>query len=128
MSAAGQSRPLTGLLELLTELHAKKVDLYPHQQGLDTSTPSGRAMFQMMGVFAEFERAMIQERVRAGLRRAKSEGKQLGRPPIAPELVTRIREARAAGLSVRKAAAQFGVAPGTVQNLGPFEVASVAAG
>jgi DNA invertase Pin-like site-specific DNA recombinase len=113
-------RSLTGLLELLTELHAKKVDLYLHQQGLDTSTPSGRAMFQMMGVFAEFERAMIQERVRAGLRRAKSEGKQLGRPPIAPELVTRIREARAAGLSVRKAAARFGVAPGTVQNLRPF--------
>ncbi len=52
-------RSLTGLLELLTELHAKKVDLYLHQQGLDTSTPSGRAMFQMMGVFAEFERAMI---------------------------------------------------------------------
>jgi len=54
-------RSLTGLLELLTELHAKKVDLYLHQQGLDTSTPSGRAMFQMMGVFAEFERAMIRE-------------------------------------------------------------------
>ena len=52
-------RSLTGLLELLTELHANKVDLYLHQQGLDTSTPSGRAMFQMMGVFAEFERAMF---------------------------------------------------------------------
>ena len=84
-------------------------------------------LFQMMGVFAEFERAMIQERVRAGLRRAKSEGKQLGRPPIAPELVTRIREARAAGLSVRKVAARFGVAPGTVQNLGPFAVDAASA-
>jgi DNA invertase Pin-like site-specific DNA recombinase len=63
-------RSLTGLLELLTELHAKKVDLYLHQQGLDTSTPSGRAMFQMMGVFVEFERAMIRERVLAGLARA----------------------------------------------------------
>ena len=60
-------RSLTALLELLTELHAKKVDLYLHQQSLDTSTPSGRAMFQMMGVFAEFERAMIRERVMAGL-------------------------------------------------------------
>jgi DNA invertase Pin-like site-specific DNA recombinase len=55
-------RSLTGLLELLTELHAKHVDLYLHQQGLDTSTPSGKAMFQMMGVFAEFERSMIRER------------------------------------------------------------------
>jgi DNA invertase Pin-like site-specific DNA recombinase len=47
----------------LRELHAKGVDLFLHQQGLDTSTPAGRAMFQMMGVFAEFERAMIRERV-----------------------------------------------------------------
>ena len=59
-----------------------------HQQGLDTTAPAGKAMFQMMGVFAEFERAIIQERVRAGLARAKSEGKRLGRPPIVPELET----------------------------------------
>ena len=52
-------------------------------------------MFQMMGVFAEFERAMIQERVRAGLARARSEGKRLGRPPIAPALEKQIREALA---------------------------------
>jgi DNA invertase Pin-like site-specific DNA recombinase len=64
------------------------IDLFLHQQGLDTTTPAGKAMFQMMGVFAEFERAIIQERVRAGLARAKSEGKRLGRPPIAPELET----------------------------------------
>ena len=56
------------------------VDLFLHQQGLDTTTPAGKALFQMMGVFAEFDRSMIQERVRAGLRRAKDEGKQLGRP------------------------------------------------
>jgi DNA invertase Pin-like site-specific DNA recombinase len=56
---------------LLGELRAKGVDLYLHQQGLDTSTPAGKAMFQMLGVFAEFERAMIVERVQAGLRRAK---------------------------------------------------------
>ena len=65
------------------------------QRGLDTTTPAGKAMFQMMGVFAEFERAMIQERVRAGLARARSEGKRLGRPPIAPALEKRIREALA---------------------------------
>src|SRR3984893_2240229 len=56
-------RSLVDLLEFLRELHAKGVDLFLHQQGLDTSSPSGRAMFQMMGVFAEFERAMIRERV-----------------------------------------------------------------
>jgi DNA invertase Pin-like site-specific DNA recombinase len=61
------------LVALLGELHAKGVDLYLHQQGLDTSTPAGKAMFQMLGVFAEFERAMIVERVKAGLSRARSQ-------------------------------------------------------
>ena len=67
-------RSLIDLLDFLRELHAKGVDLFLHQQGLDTSTPSGRAMFQMLGVFAEFERAMIRERVMAGLSRAKADG------------------------------------------------------
>jgi DNA invertase Pin-like site-specific DNA recombinase len=56
-------RSLQDLASLLGEVHSKGVDLYLHQQGLDTSTPAGKAMFQMMGVFAEFERAMIRERV-----------------------------------------------------------------
>ncbi len=73
-------RSLQDLIGLLGELHGKHVDLYLHQQGLDTSTPAGKALFQMMGVFAEFERAMIRERVNAGLARAKAEGKRLGRP------------------------------------------------
>jgi DNA invertase Pin-like site-specific DNA recombinase len=81
-------------------------------------------------VFAEFERSMIQERVRAGLRRAKSEGKKLGRPPIAPALEQRIRATlnepgRTEG--VRKIAARFGVNPGTVQRISrPFDGASAA--
>ena len=74
-------RSLQDLVSFLSELHALHIDLFLHQQGLDTTTPGGKAMFQMMGVFAEFERAMIAERVRAGLRRAKDEGKQLGRRP-----------------------------------------------
>jgi DNA invertase Pin-like site-specific DNA recombinase len=86
-------RSLQDLVIFLSEIHALRIDLYLHQQGIDTTTPAGKAMFQMMGVFAEFERAMIQERVRAGLARAKSEGKRLGRPRIAPELEERIRKA-----------------------------------
>jgi DNA invertase Pin-like site-specific DNA recombinase len=77
-------RSLQDLIGFLSEINAVGVDLFLHQQGLDTTTPGGKAMFQMLGVFAEFERSMIQERVRAGLARAKSEGKQLGRPRIAP--------------------------------------------
>src|SRR5205085_1096958 len=66
-------RSLQDLVAFLSELHAPRVDLFLHQQGLDTTTPAGKAMFQMMGMFAEFERTIIAERVRAGLARAKDE-------------------------------------------------------
>jgi len=111
--------PLAWHVAFLSKLHALGIDLFLHQQGLDTTTPAGKAMFQMMGVFAEFERAMIQERVRAGQTRAKSEGKRLGRPRIAPELEERIRKALATPgrPGVRKIAERFGVDPGTVQRI-----------
>lgn len=110
-------RSLQDLIGFLGELQGKHVDLYLHQQGLDTSTPAGRAMFQMLGVFAEFERAMIRERVAAGLARARAEGKRLGRPPVAPMIADRVRRAREKGLSVRQVAAKFGLGLATVQKL-----------
>src|SRR5262245_2121112 len=116
-------RSLQDLVAFLSEIHALRIDLYLHQQGLDTTTPAGKAMFQMMAVFAEFERAIIQERVRAGLARARSEGKRLGRPPIARELEERIKKALATPgrPGVRKIAQRFGVDPGTVQRISrPF--------
>jgi DNA invertase Pin-like site-specific DNA recombinase len=107
---------------LLSELHAKRVDLYLHQQGLDTSTPSGKAMFQMMGVFAEFERAMIRERVLAGMARAAANGtksgRPIGRPRIEAKTETAIRTALKRGdVGMRKIAAKFDVATGTVQRI-----------
>src|SRR6266568_5992114 len=75
-------RSLQDLVAFLTELHALKIDLYLHQQGVDTTTPGGKALFQMMGVFAEFERSIIQDRIHAGLARARAQGKRLGRPSI----------------------------------------------
>jgi DNA invertase Pin-like site-specific DNA recombinase len=113
-------RSLQDLVVFLAELHALRVDLFLHQQGLDTTTPAGKAMFQMLGVFAEFERSIIQERVRAGLLRAKREGKRLGRPPIAGALRERIVAAlqepgRTAG--VRKIALRFGINASTVQHI-----------
>jgi DNA invertase Pin-like site-specific DNA recombinase len=77
-------------------------------------------MFQMLGVFAEFERSIIQGRVRAGLRRARREGKRLGRPPIAPDVKERIQEAlKAPGRTegVHKIAERLGVNPSTVQRI-----------
>jgi DNA invertase Pin-like site-specific DNA recombinase len=111
-------RSLQDLVGFLSEIHALKIDLYLHQQGIDTTTPVGKAMFQMMGVFAEFERAMIQERVRAGLARAKDEGKTLGRPKIEGVIEAGIRGALQKGdLGMHKIAARFGVGTGTVQRI-----------
>ena len=110
-------RSLTDLLDFLRELHAKGVDLFLHQQGLDTSTPSGRAMFQMMGVFAEFERAMIRERVLAGLARAKEQGINLGRRRLEDcdaAKFTAIKRALAAKRGVRRIARDLKTGVGTV--------------
>jgi DNA invertase Pin-like site-specific DNA recombinase len=94
-------RSLPDLVAFLNEAHAKAVDLYLHQQGLDTSTPSGRMLFQMLGVFAEFERAMIRERIMAGLRRTS---KRSGRKPMAEDRVEAIRRSLKDGLGIRATA------------------------
>jgi DNA invertase Pin-like site-specific DNA recombinase len=122
-------RSLQDLVSFLSEINAAGVDLFLHQQGLDTTTPAGKAMFQMLGVFAEFERSIIQERVRAGLTRAKAEGKTLGRPRLDPAIEQRITAALKArkdtGDSVRKIAKRFGVDPGTVQRISsPLSIAA----
>jgi len=112
-------RSLQDLVGFLSEIHALRIDLYLHQQGLDTTTPSGKAMFQMMGVFAEFERAILRERVRAGLARARSEGKTLGRPRIDGATANAIRAVLQGKdrPGVRQIAAQLGVSTGTVQRI-----------
>ena len=97
-------RSLQDLVSFLGELHAKGVDLYLHQQGLDTGTPAGRAMFQMLGVFAEFERGIIVERVKSGLSRAQSQGKRLGRRRVGENVVECIREQLATGAGILRTA------------------------
>jgi len=110
-------RSLQHLVEFLGDIQHKGVDLYLHQQNIDTSTPSGKAMFQMVGVFAEFERSMIQERVKAGLARARKEGKRLGRPPVSAEIEDKIRDARKEGQGMLKIARNLGVGVSTVQRV-----------
>jgi DNA invertase Pin-like site-specific DNA recombinase len=114
-------RSLTDLLAFLGELQAKGVALYLHQQGLDTSTPAGRALFQMLGVFAEFERAMIVERVRAGLARARERGTKSGRPiggqTLPAAKLDAVRDALAAGASIRAAAKAAGVSIGAAHSI-----------
>jgi DNA invertase Pin-like site-specific DNA recombinase len=111
-------RSLQDLVGFLGEIHGAGVDLFLHQQGLDTSTPAGRAMFQMLGVFAEFERSMIVARVHAGLKRARKEGTRLGRPNIDPAIEGKIKAALAKGdLGMLKIAAKYEVGSGTVQRI-----------
>ncbi len=110
-------RSLQDLVAFLSEIHAKRVDLYLHQQGMDTTTPAGKALFQMMGVFAEFERAMIQERVKAGLQRARAQGKRLGRPTVSATVEARIAELRSQGMGKLKIARTLGIGVSTVQRV-----------
>ena len=110
-------RSLPDLLGLLGELQARGIDLYLDQQALDTSTPVGRMLFGMLGLFSEFERAMIRDRVLAGLHRARSSGKRLGRPPTTPYQVGRIRAALAEGRGVRETARLLKVSAAKVSEI-----------
>jgi DNA invertase Pin-like site-specific DNA recombinase len=99
-------RSLRDLVGFLAEVHASGIDLYLHRQGLDTSTPAGKALFQMMGVFAEFERAMVVERTLAGLARARAQGKVLGRPKASEQIEAQVRAALAKGKGILKISAR----------------------
>lgn len=110
-------RSLQDLVSMLSEIHAAGVDLYLHQQAIDTTTPAGKAMFQMMGVFAEFERAMIRDRVKAGMARAKAQGKRLGKPAVPDHKVAAIKSELARGTGIVKTARLCGVGVYTVQRI-----------
>jgi DNA invertase Pin-like site-specific DNA recombinase len=114
-------RSLLDLISGLQDLHAARVDLFLHQQALDTTTPAGRAMFGMLGVFAEFERSMIVARVNAGLARAKASGtksgKAIGRPRTSRKVERLIRQRLTDGAGMLRVAAELRVGSGTVQRV-----------
>jgi DNA invertase Pin-like site-specific DNA recombinase len=110
-------RSLQDLVGFLSEIHSKRVDLYLHQQGIDTTTPAGKALFQMCGVFAEFEREMIRERVKAGLARARAQGKSFGRPRVSPEIEAKVKAARRKGVGMLSIARSLGIGTSAVQRI-----------
>src|SRR3982075_2309915 len=110
-------RSLTDLLGFLQNLQEKGVDLFLHQQGLDTSTSAGKAMFQILGVFAEFERGIIRERVNAGLARARAKGTKLGRRRVEPAIEARIIELKANGMGILKIGRKLGIGTSVVQRV-----------
>jgi len=105
-------RSLKDLVSFLDEINSVGCDLYIHQSGLDTSTPSGKMMFQMIGVFAEFERSMISERVKLGLARTD---KKLGRPTnMNTGMVESVKFMRGKGVGIKKIASDLSIGVGTV--------------
>lgn len=110
-------RSLKHLVNALAEFEALGVAFVSLKDNLDLTTPSGRLMFQIIGAMAEFERSLIQERVRAGLRNARAKGRKLGRPTVTvdPAEITRLR---GEGRSMAKVAEYLGVSVGTVFNRG----------
>jgi DNA invertase Pin-like site-specific DNA recombinase len=110
------SRSLAELVTTLDELHALGIDLYLHQQAIDTTTPAGKAMFQMCGVFAEFEKGILSERVKAGLSRARGEGKVLGRP-FKVANIKKIMKDRDSGKTIREIAREESLSIGKVHKV-----------
>ena len=111
-------RSLKHCLELLQELQELKVDLFFHQQGMDTSTSSGKLMFSMIGAFAEFERNIIRERVLAGQQRAKANGVKLGRPSKMNDgMRSAVKLLREKGMGIKQIAKQLQIGVGTVYSV-----------
>jgi len=124
-------RSLIDLRDTIRHLEAVDVDLYLDQQKIDTTTPAGRLLFQLTGAFAEFERSMIRQRVRAGLSvikmKLERDGKfvskagkvrrRLGRPGAEPDKIERARRELAKGIGIGKVARTVGLSVGTVHRL-----------
>jgi DNA invertase Pin-like site-specific DNA recombinase len=110
-------RSLIDLLGTIQHLEACGVDIYLDQQSIDTTTPAGKLMFQVCGAFAEFERSMIRQRVKAGLKRAVAQGKRLGRPMVDSALERKAQRELREGHGILKVAKAVGLGTGTVQRI-----------
>jgi DNA invertase Pin-like site-specific DNA recombinase len=110
-------RSLQDLVVFLNDLHSKHTNLYRHKQGIDTTTPGGKLLFQMLGVFAEFERSMIVERVKAGLKRARAEGRVLGRPRVGAAVEAKVLALRGKGRGMQAIARELRIGNCTVQRI-----------
>jgi DNA invertase Pin-like site-specific DNA recombinase len=114
-------RSLIDLLGTIQHLEACGVDLYLDQQAIDTTTPAGKLIFQVTGAFAEFERTMIRQRIKAGLKRAVAQGVRLGRPRVDSAIERKVRNELAKGTGILKTARLLGIGTGTVQRIArPF--------
>jgi DNA invertase Pin-like site-specific DNA recombinase len=111
-------RSLQNLVEILNELQALGIDLFFQQQGMDTSTPSGRMIFSVFGAIGEFERNLIRERVLAGQQRAKANGVKLGRPSKMNDgMRSAVKLLREKGMGIKQIARELQIGVGTVYSV-----------
>jgi DNA invertase Pin-like site-specific DNA recombinase len=110
-------RSLIDLLSTIQHLEAVGVDLYLDQQSIDTTTPMGKLVFQITGAFAEFERSIIRQRIRAGLKRVVAEGRRLGRPKVDATLERKAQKELKKGVGILRVAKTLGLGTGTVQRI-----------
>ena len=110
-------RSLVDLVSTLQELTALEVGFVSLSEALDLTTPSGRALAGMLAVFAEFERDILRDRVKAGIDQARKDGKPHGRPKTAAKLVPEMKQLRKDGLSKRAIAKELGVSRTSVIRL-----------
>jgi DNA invertase Pin-like site-specific DNA recombinase len=120
-------RSTAAVATALDDLEAAGVAIYADKEGVDASTAHGRAMLEMASVFARLERSMIVERVKAGMARAKAEGRHVGRPRTDEDTVAAIRARLGAGQGIISTAKALGVGVGTVHRLAQEMKASTAA-
>ena len=110
------ARSTQALVNALKEFQSLGIDFISYQENIDTTTPTGELIFHVMASLAQFESSLISQRVKAGMARAKAQGKHIARPPIAKELQTKIIELQREGLSMNKISKTLGIAYGTVYN------------
>jgi DNA invertase Pin-like site-specific DNA recombinase len=110
------ARSTQALVNALKEFKNLGIDFISYQENIDTTTPTGELIFHVVASLAQFESSLISERVKAGMQRAKAQGKNISRPKLAKSKLNRIMELKQQGLSMNQISIQAGVAYGTVYN------------
>ena len=110
------ARSTQALVNALNEFRSLSVDFISYQENIDTSTPQGELIFSIMASLAQFESALISERVKAGMARAKSQGKRIARPPLTQSIQQRIRELYDNKTSIKQISKQLGISYGSAWN------------
>ncbi len=110
------ARSTQALVNALKEFHSLKVDFISYQENIDTTTPQGELIFNIMASLAQFESTLISSRVKAGMARAKAQGKRISRPPLSENIQLKIKELFEQEKSINQIRKDIGISYGSVWN------------